>query len=235
MYRGHIQLAVAKMSVAKPAGAADDSFATHRILAWKEFSIGPATANKSRFAADGIHAEGVPFLRVISRAYGVPEFRIVGPDWMQNQRYAITATVTDPQDFQPLLRQELAKRSQFAMHWDSREMSVYTLKTIEGVTHKLAQPTGTAPMTSSTGGRISKITLPNGTTGQFVTALSEVLSRPVFDETGLPGRFDFSLSWSPNDTTVSAAVREQLGLQLVESKRPIDMLVVDRVEKAVLP
>jgi bla regulator protein BlaR1 len=78
------------------------------------------------------------------------------------------------------------------------------------------------------------------------------VDRPVVDQTGLKGSYDFSIEYgSPNDsfagppsaasTTGSperqgpsfmAALREQLGLKLVSTKAPVRMIVVDHVEKA---
>jgi len=55
-----------------------------------------------------------------------------------------------------------------------------------------------------------------------------VLGKPVFDETALKGRFDYELRWDvANPQSFLAAVREQLGLELVEARRPLEYLVVD--------
>jgi uncharacterized protein (TIGR03435 family) len=73
------------------------------------------------------------------------------------------------------------------------------------------------------------------------------LGRPVVDQTGLDGRFDFSLEWSfvpPNSSpadatnqpefmglTILEALQQQLGLKLVPQTGPVDVLVVDHVEE----
>jgi uncharacterized protein (TIGR03435 family) len=180
-----------------------------------------------------MRAEGVPFVRVIARAYGVPEYRVFGPDWIQTQRYAITAFVSDPQEFQPLLRQELAKRFQLAARWESRELPVYTLKQIDGVAPKLRAPdSGARGGSASTEGTLN---LPNSNIKQFINMLSDFVQCPVFDETDLPGRFDFSLTWAPRRGALESAVKDQLGLLLVDGKKSMDVLVIDHVEKLVLP
>jgi bla regulator protein blaR1 len=69
------------------------------------------------------------------------------------------------------------------------------------------------------------------------------LGRPVLDQTGLSGNFDFTLEWSPespNPQTVAAdslpgptlkeAVAEQLGLKLVSQTGPADFLLIDHLE-----
>jgi uncharacterized protein (TIGR03435 family) len=67
------------------------------------------------------------------------------------------------------------------------------------------------------------------------------LPRPVINQTGLSGTFDFSLEWSPEyDSTGSQAnesgptfrdaLKQQLGLDLKSTKGPIDLLVIDHIE-----
>jgi uncharacterized protein (TIGR03435 family) len=65
-----------------------------------------------------------------------------------------------------------------------------------------------------------------------------VLPRPVVDETGLNGTFDFTLDWVPEFNAPSDAsgpnfregLKEQLGLKLEPRQGPVDILVIDRVE-----
>lgn len=110
----------------------------------------------------------------------------------------------------------------------------------------LGQIAASAPGRGRLGGRaviISRIAgiLTNPFTG---------VDRPVEDRTGLTGTFDFNFEWSltrdsaappdprqspslPEDTGPGflEALREQLGLKLVSSKAPVDVLVIDRVER----
>jgi uncharacterized protein (TIGR03435 family) len=73
------------------------------------------------------------------------------------------------------------------------------------------------------------------------------LGRPVVDQTGLSGRFDFSIDYAPESNrpptpgadapeaaagpTLLEALREQLGLKLESTKAPLQILVVDHVER----
>src|ERR1035438_4206835 len=86
--------------------------------------------------------------------------------------------------------------------------------------------------------------------------LSRQLGRPVIDRTGLKGNYDFKLTWTPdpgqsggqfagppppgadappppdpNGPSIFSAVQEQLGLRLESQKGPVDLIVIDRVEK----
>ena len=77
-----------------------------------------------------------------------------------------------------------------------------------------------------------------------------VLDRPVVDETELRGRYDFTLTWTPDEfqfggfgikvppatdnagaPDLFTAFQQQLGLQLKSVKAPVDVLVIDRVER----
>jgi uncharacterized protein (TIGR03435 family) len=81
----------------------------------------------------------------------------------------------------------------------------------------------------------------------MIAALLEgPVSRTVFDRTGLAGKFDMDLRWTPdqprwpgapelspgdlNGPSIFTAVREQLGLKLESTKGPVDVLVIDHAE-----
>jgi uncharacterized protein (TIGR03435 family) len=193
---------------------------------WKEFSIGPATANHSQFSRFGIRAEGVPMKRLLSKAFGLPEHRILGPDWLNSQRYALTAQVDDPKDFQPLMQQELAARFHMLSHREQRVVPVFVLEKPEGVA-KPPESNGTKK--SDLSDRSLKM---YGSIADLASALADAIQRPVFDETGQDGNFDFALSWNPGDlASLRAAVKQQLGLELVDDKRMVDLLIIDHIEK----
>jgi len=76
---------------------------------------------------------------------------------------------------------------------------------------------------------------------------ARMVGQPVTNETGLAGVFSFTLDWAPDETqklgapedgpppsgaSLFAAVQEQLGLRLEGRKGPVDVLVVDRMEKS---
>jgi uncharacterized protein (TIGR03435 family) len=76
---------------------------------------------------------------------------------------------------------------------------------------------------------------------EFSMMLQFMMDRPVVDETGIAGRWDFVLSWTPLDAAETTdpnappgmftATQEQLGLKLEPVKAPADVLVVDKVER----
>jgi uncharacterized protein (TIGR03435 family) len=77
-------------------------------------------------------------------------------------------------------------------------------------------------------------------------AVAELIDRPVLDRTGLSGRFDFTIQWSPESngqstaetqvqvdseaTTFLETLKEQLGLRLKPERAPLDVLIIDHLE-----
>ncbi len=73
--------------------------------------------------------------------------------------------------------------------------------------------------------------------GALAHSLSDWVGRPVVDKTGVDGPVDFTLTWSPDgapDSTapsIFTAVEEQLGLKLIPSRGPVDVLVLDSAQR----
>ena len=82
---------------------------------------------------------------------------------------------------------------------------------------------------------------------QLAANLTARVERPVVDKTGLTDRFDFMLTFTPDQRPLPqsppglppidpdgpglfTALQEQLGLKLVPSRGPVDVLVIDSVE-----
>jgi bla regulator protein BlaR1 len=156
------------------------------------------------------------------------------------------------------LRALLADRFQLTLHRETKEQSVYALVVAKSGSKLQAaqQQEGTGPrgpMMRMGRGELSG----QGVALDMLTrTLSSQLGRTVIDRTGLKGNFDFKLTWTPdpgqsttplggappqgadappppdpNGPSVYTALQEQLGLRLESQKGPVEMLVIDRVEK----
>ena len=73
----------------------------------------------------------------------------------------------------------------------------------------------------------------------FAANLAYQVDRIVVDQTGLSGNFTFTLDWTPDsardaDSTAPSlftAIQEQLGLKLESGRGPVEVLVIDGLEK----
>jgi uncharacterized protein (TIGR03435 family) len=98
-------------------------------------------------------------------------------------------------------------------------------------------PRGLAPCAFAPGpGRLSGSSV---TMAQFADTLASSVNRPVIDRTGLKGNFTFDLKWAPEESagpsgdlpSIFTAVQEQLGLKLQTTTAPVEVIVIDRVER----
>jgi uncharacterized protein (TIGR03435 family) len=181
-----------------------------------------------------------------------PDFLIAGgPKWIDSDRFDVDARAADefptgedgPAAPRRLMLQALLEdRFKLQVHHEARQGPVYALLFARNDRapgpnfHRssidcAAPPPGTRGCTARIGpGRIAAA----GTTvAQFANLLPRFVDRVVIDSTGLMGRYDLELKWTPGGAVPSllTALQEQLGLQLQSQTGPIDTLVIDHVEK----
>jgi uncharacterized protein (TIGR03435 family) len=150
-----------------------------------------------------------------------------------------------------MFQQLLADRFKLTIHWETRELAVYALVVTKNgpSLHDSKEPDGSSHTSTSTGqftGRgISMVEMALTLTQE----LSRELGRVVIDKTGISGRYDVTLRWTPDAGTafinsgtegtapppdsgpsIFTAIQEQLGLKLESTKGPVQVLVIDHVE-----
>jgi uncharacterized protein (TIGR03435 family) len=176
------------------------------------------------------------------------DYQVSTPDWMNDERYDLTATMpagTPPHEVLLMLQALLVDRFKLATHRETRELAVYALVVERnGLKLKPAEGFGTS-VSSSPKGRSMRA---NVTMKGFAGTLSSLMDRPVVDMTGLTGGFNINLEWAPDEMrsnpggneggagdggpgpTIYTALHE-VGLKLESRKAPVEILVVDRGEK----
>lgn len=233
---------------------------------------GPGTSDPERITWSYANLRSIVML-----AYDVKAYQINGPSWLGELRYDVAVKVpegTTREQVMTMWQNLLAERFGMALHHESKEFRVDDLVIASGG-HKLTEvaedPAADGPpkfdhgkLSSAGLATMVEVTGANGAhaltvaKAQPLSKLTEMLGNqlhlPVLDKTGLTGRYDFRIEFTPNMAGVPpppvlagpgpevrpnlsemgnlvAAVREQLGLRLVASKATLDMLVIDKVEK----
>ena len=122
---------------------------------------------------------------------------------------------------------------------ERRDLEVYVLS-VKRLGAKGLQPTVLTSKGSSVSAGPNGFAAVNCTIDSWVrSSLEHLLKKPVFDETSLKDGYDIELKWEPGEGSfpdpvkLISAVREQLGLELTLSKRPVDVVVVTRRPKPV--
>jgi uncharacterized protein (TIGR03435 family) len=193
---------------------------------------------------------------LILMAYHVDRQQIVGgPTWMRTDEYDVDAVagedIKSGEQFEAMLQKLLADRFQLTLHREQREMSVYTLTVAKGGSKlKPADPSG--PGNGATCEHLGVCHFRGEPLAHFARWMGfVVLAKPVNDKTGLEGKFDFDLTWTPDESQFAGmgirvpqaadnpsappelftAIQEQLGLKLEPQKIPAEVLVIDHVER----
>jgi uncharacterized protein (TIGR03435 family) len=203
----------------------------------------------------------VTLQRLLMTAYQVGAERISGPGWLDSERYAIVAKVpmgTTKEQLPLMLQNLLAERFHLTLHRVPKDFPAYELVIAKGGS-KL-KPSADASrsshyVTASDKGN-SRLTFTTfsiadlaGVLGMPLgTAYGNILSvAPVVDNTGLTGKYDFSLEFAgymgpggaqpipdasaENAPDLFTALQTQLGLKLNDKKASLDVLVIDHVDR----
>jgi uncharacterized protein (TIGR03435 family) len=190
---------------------------------------------------------------LVMYAYNLKNFQVTGTDPLLTRddvRWDIMAkdegdTLPTPAQFRQMVKSLLADRFQLKLHTEMREMPVYAIVVGKGgIKFKESEADPDVMGLYSLKGRNNVITLPRATMSDLVDAVANgMLDRPVVEHTGLTGTYSIKLTYTPNtranresepdlsDINVFQALEEQLGLKLEARKEPVEMVVVDRIEK----
>jgi uncharacterized protein (TIGR03435 family) len=160
---------------------------------WILFSIGPASGESVSIQPTRMWSTGVTLKVAVATAYEVPAVRVLGPEWLGQTRYAINAIAgaDASASFRSMLRDELNDRFRLKTHADVRPFDVFVLTATD--TPPLEVSMG---KNRNTGIHEKDATLQDASMGGLASALEAILGRPVIDETGIAGSYDFEFGWS---------------------------------------
>jgi uncharacterized protein (TIGR03435 family) len=183
-------------------------------------------------------------------AYGMNKTQLVGgPSWIEKDRWDVQGVPNIPghpnlKQAQILTRKVLEERFGLKVHKETKEMAVYAISVAKGgekMSRSVGDPNGGPDYNESSNSTQVTMSMTNISMGEFAPDLGDFLDRPAVDQTGLTGRYDFQLKWTsdesraPTDSTAPpglfTAIQQQLGLKLEPAKAPVELLIVDAVQR----
>jgi uncharacterized protein (TIGR03435 family) len=162
-----------------------------------------------------------------------------------------TMTAEQRRNENELMEQSLLlDRFKLKAHFETREMPVYQLVLAKGGPKLKENPDSTQGRAAVSTSGVRGTAAPLRTLCDMLESAPDIGGRVVIDKTGLTGTYDFSLKWAPMEATSASggeggtvpssdvqgaslftAIEEQLGLRLVATKGPGQVLVIDHIEQ----
>lgn len=196
---------------------------------------------------------------LIKFAYRLNDQEIIGgPDWIEKEKYDVTGTPDTPGEpnsaqQRAMIGKLLANRFQLTFHHEKKRLAVYAIvveKSGPKLNRSAADPNQSPVLNFP---RIGVLMCANASMSDLGEIMEDpILERPVVDQTGLAGRYDFKLTWTPTGSEFAeygvhapasagddpnappdlfTAMREQLGLRLIAKNAVVEVLHIDHVEK----
>jgi uncharacterized protein (TIGR03435 family) len=204
----------------------------------------PSDRPLSNLTAPGgkeLREQGISLEILIQLAFGVESYQLTAPEWISSDSFDVTATTGSDiplsrEQMRPLIQQMLIDRFKLKYHRETKPFKGYELMPAKsGLKLKAAaEPTS--------GGYIlaNEVRFPGADMKVLAAILASITHKPVADKTGIAGtyaldiKFDRQQGGETEDSglpSLFTALQEQAGLQLKPAEVPVDMLVVDHIEK----
>ena len=197
---------------------------------------------------------------LVKYAHNIRDFQLVGgPAWIHQDHFDIEAKAASQvptEEMRLMLQSLLEERFGLVTHKNQREMRFFAMVLARSdgglgpYLHRMPEPCNYADFDSAEKGRPK----PSGYASvggmcarlsSFEDTASNFVELPVFDKTGLTGRWSFMLYFAPgpesgiqlavapdpNLASFPVALQEQLGLKLEATRGPVDVLVIDSVQQ----
>jgi uncharacterized protein (TIGR03435 family) len=211
--------------------------------------VKPSRNNTADSSLDSVRgrltATNITIKELILLAYGVKDYQVrQAPKWVDSERFdiavkSVSANAKNLEDEKALVRELLSDRFQLSTHREEKQMPVYLLV----VARNGPRLTPHNDAGTRTRGACGRLVGRRVTADAIATILSKQVEHQVLNRTGLSGEYDFQLDFTPDSgpcraaadpsaaPSIYTAVQQQLGLKLESSRGPVEMLVIDRMEK----
>jgi uncharacterized protein (TIGR03435 family) len=215
-----------------------------------EFDVSSVKANHSgsergsmQITKGSLTIANAPFAKIVAAAFGISEDRdaylLAGPTWIAAEKYDVIAkfpAATSSDQMRLMLQALLRERFGMRFHREVREVPAYVLVVAKSGLKARAAAEGSAGGFRRGLGHLESHA---ATMAVLADKLSQQSDRPVVDKTAVSGSYEFAIDWTPDDlqtggqagTSLFTAIQEQLGLKLEPRKEPMEVVVIDYVEK----
>lgn len=183
-----------------------------------------------------------------------------GPSWLESEKFDVTGKPDTPgmpgiSQLKMMLRGLLADRFELKFHREKKDLQAYAITVAKGGVKMVKDESNPNGLPNFLVGP-RNMNISNSTMAEFASLLqANFLELPVVDQTELgTARFDFRLKWTPDSAQLSrfgaapnggapaaddpdappdlfTAFEQQLGLRLKSTKTPVDVMVIDHIEK----
>ena len=195
---------------------------------------------------------------LITFAYSLQTKEILNaPPWM-DEKYDVDGVPDiegqpNSKQMRMLIANALEQRFGLKYHTEQREMTAYTLTVAKGGPKLTASNDREGDPGNFLFAGLGKLHTSNMSMKEFCHGMQEaVMDKPVVDQTGLTGRYDFNLNWTPDQSQFASfgahipppnpddpnpppslytALQEQLGLKMDVTKANVDVMVIDHIDK----
>jgi uncharacterized protein (TIGR03435 family) len=198
-----------------------------------------------RFSPDSLTMRNVSLKAAVAWAWHVFEYQVQGPGWLNSDRWDVAAkaggAVSEDQ-LRLMLEALLADRFKLEVHRQTKEMQAYLLS-LGKSGPKFHESDTEGEMLMQPDKERMSVTVRRAPVSRLTEMLSTILQTPVLDLTGLTGRYDLTVNVAkyvddlkpangiPDVVSILTGLQEELGLKMESRKVPIDLVVVDHVER----
>jgi uncharacterized protein (TIGR03435 family) len=205
-----------------------------------------------KLSPDSFSMGGNPTWVLIRSAYGVLlEDQVVGlPRWARLEPISVQAKIDQEnaaalaklppmerwKQMQLMLQAMLADRFALKAHRESKDLPIYVLTVAKGGAKM--KKTAAEGLGGNANYASGKITAREISVESLAANLSFTVGKEIVNKTGLEGGYDFTLDYAPDGADASdtrpsiyTALEEQLGLKLEPARGPVDVIVVDHIER----
>ncbi len=197
---------------------------------------------------------------LINLAYWLHPKQVTGgPAWMESEKYDMAGKPDVPgqpnvDQMKMMIQKLLADRFQLKFHFEKRDLSAYAVriaKTGAKIVRSQDDPKGLPGFYFGRAAAGTTLTFRNSPMSQVTAVLQNIMDKPVVDQSGLAEKYDFTLTFTLDPAQavrlggaplpaavnpdaapdVFAAFEQQLGLKLESTKAPVDVMVIDKVDR----